>query len=57
MGYLASVLLQNQPRVRKEKERVEEAQRDAELPAGIDESLLKRVERLRKKQEAEEAGE
>ena len=57
LGYLATLLLQNQRQVEKEKDRVAEAQYNAEMQAGLHEIQLERAERLGNRREAEEAEE
>ncbi len=57
LGYLASLLVQNQERVGKERSRVNEAQFYAELQAGVNEIMAERAERLAKSREAREAKE
>lgn len=44
LGYLATLLLQNQAQVKREKDRVEDAQYTAEMQAGIHEVMLERAE-------------
>jgi len=57
LGYLATLLAQNQERVEKEKDRVTDAQFYAEMQAGVHEIQLERGERLRRQREAREARE
>jgi len=57
LGYLATLLAQNQERVGKERSRVNEAQFYAELQAGVDEFMVERAERLRRQREAREGQE
>lgn len=55
LGYLATLLLQNQPRVEKEKERVNQAQYGAEMQAVLNEFLQGRAERVEESAEARKA--
>lgn len=57
IGYLATLLMQNQPRVAKERERVDSAQPGAELQAVMDQFLIERGRHREKQREAEESGE
>lgn len=56
LGYLATLLAQNQARVEKEKERVNQAQYGAELAATVNEILRERAERREQLREEEEGG-
>lgn len=57
LGYLATLLLQNQERVGKEKSRVRGAQESAEMQAAVNEFLVERGERRRLEREAREGQE
>jgi predicted NodU family carbamoyl transferase len=53
LGYLATLLMQNQPRIEKEQERVKDAQYGAELQAAVDEWMEERAKRLEAKEGTE----